>query len=744
MIKHATEKWVKKIAQARKKEEIIQRWISGEKLVDLMKVSDIELRRKQWWVLKKKYQEKGFEILLDKRAGGRTPKITEEIKKWIGETKKITLSLGRKEIKKLVEERYSVEIGLRTISEVLKEEGIRQARGGQEKEKLYDKRKGIPVDCAGSWFLKGADSDMKGIATITEIILREREKYLGKKNEPWWRILKSNPETIIRKNESLLYLPVFGMQKPYHLDKYHKRGLGILTGSGRRYSYDTLEGHLINLDKLQISKQMSAGLAKCYLEALCIGIELKDGSYFYIDGHSKHVWSSKNIPKVFFTTLNRVEKGLQQYFLNSSKGHPLILLTCPGDSHLTKEMFNLIESFENAVGKEIVKVSIFDREGLSLALFNEFESRKNKKYFITLLRSNQYKGIEDFKIKKDFKPLKTEKKKTGEKKVIEWVAEAEKELKDRETKKKLTVRVALVKKPVKGREKLIAIITNLTEKEEPDIARIAKRYFDRWPNQENIFKDMIGAIKSNTNHGYTKKVVENRVVNRRKEELEENMRGIEKKINSATEETESIGKQLESMKKVYISQKEMLRKSKLDLHKNLTFVKGMGKRKEIIEDLKKIENKQLGLIEGYAKNINQLETKEKNKSGYLKSLLSQRDNKERELKSLNLDEVLLEMKTEKDHVMSNFKILLTNLSNYAQEQYFPQEKKFQNATFETMMKTFYRQDGYVNVKKTKVEVMLYSYDVPELQEAVEYACMKFNASNLRTLSGQMIWMGVES
>jgi len=515
-----------------------------------------------------------------------------------------------------------------------------------------------------------------------------------------------------------------------------------LTGSGKRYSYDTLEGHLINLDKLQISKNMSEQLAKCYLEALCVQIELKDGSYFYIDGHSKHVWSSKNIPKAFFTTLKRAEKGLHQYFLNSSKGHPLILLTCPGDSHLTKEMFNLIESFENAVGKEIIKVSIFDREGLSLAMFNEFERRK--KYFITLLRKNQYKGEEDFKIKKEFKPLKTEKKKNGEKKVIEWVAEAEKELRDRETKKKLTVRVALVKKPVKGREKLIAIITNITEKEEPDIARIARRYFSRWPNQENIFKDMIGAIKSDTNHGYKKRVVENRVMNRRKEELEKNIRGIEKKISSATEETESQGKQLESMKKVYKNQKGILHKSKLELHKKLTFVKEMGERKEIIEDLKKEENKQLRLIEGYAKQINQLETREKNKSRYLKSLISQRDNKKRELKSLNLEEVLFEIKTEKDHIMSNFKILLTNLSNYAQEQYFPQDKKFQNATLDTMMKTFYRQDGYVKISKTKVEVMLHSYDQPELQKAVKYACMRFNASNLYTLSGQRIWMHVES
>ena len=152
----------------------------------------------------------------------------------------------------------------------------------------------------------------------------------------------------------------------------------------------------------------------------------------------------------------------------------------------------------------------------------------------------------------------------------------------------------------------------------------------------------------------------------------------------------------------------------------------------------------LKLSEGYARYINEAETKLKNKEKHLKSLISQRDNKERELKALNLKEVLFDMKTEKDHIMSNFKILLTNLSRYVQEQYFPHKKDYQNATLETMLKTFYRQDGYVKIRKTKVEVTLQSYDVPELQKAVEHACMKFNASNLHTLSGQKIWMGVES
>lgn len=109
------------------------------------------------------------------------------------------------------------------------------------------------------------------------------------------------------------------------------------------------------------------------MEALCVGIELGDGRYFYIDGHSKHVWSSKNIPKAYFTTLKRAERGLRQYFIHSSKGNPLILMTCPGDSRLPGVIFDLIDAFEEAVGKKIMKAVVFDREGLSLSIFEEFD-----------------------------------------------------------------------------------------------------------------------------------------------------------------------------------------------------------------------------------------------------------------------------------------------------------------------------------------------------------------------------------
>ena len=108
---------------------------------------------------------------------------------------------------------------------------------------------------------------------------------------------------------------------------------------------------------------------------------------------------------------------------------------------------------------------------------------------------------------------------------------------------------------------------------------------------------------------------------------------------------------------------------------------------------------------------------------------------------MDLERVLYDIKTEKDHLMSNFKALLINLSSYAQRQYFPEQ--FHSFTMESMKKAFYQQDGYIKIRKRRIDVTLHSYDEPDLQKAVEYACMKFNNSDVRTLEGQRIWMHVE-
>ncbi|MCK4249244.1 MAG: hypothetical protein KAX15_05645 [Candidatus Omnitrophica bacterium] len=736
----------REVSEAKVREAIIISWQAGKRLAELIKDSGIAISRQAWSLAREKYEKHGLAGLLDRRGmkGGRKPKIDskglDKLKNLVSE------DISSKELEQTTQKELGVKFSIRQGQRLLRDIGIIRKGGRPRGLAIIDKQKGVSIDNAGVFFLKGADTDMEGAKTIVEEIISGRQKDIKEKNA-LKRLRRSMQETIRKKVETLLYLPMYEMQKPYHLLKYHKRGLGLLTGSGQRYNYFTADIFLCDIEKLRIAKSVGDKLVRCYLEALCIEIELEDGSCFYIDGHSKHVWSDSNIPKAFFTTLKRAERGLHQYFIHSNKGNPLILLTCPGDTRLTGVLFNLIDAFENAAGKKIVKAAVFDREGLSLSLFREFANRQ--KYFITLLREDMYKGEGSFKRIKDYVPLKVEKK-GDEINVLSWVADAEYELKEKKKKEKekdekeeesRVLRAALIRKIVGDRIKLIAIITNITREQEPDIREIVRMYFKRWPNEEKMFRDAIEAIKVDTNHGYKKDVVPNRVVARKQAELEQNLRGISTKLGVAVREREQAAGQLQNLEQIYKTEKSLLQKDKSELYAKIKLAEQSIQRQSQLKDLRDIENKLTRISEQYGRQLSELKAILKNKVKYEKGLRTQQKNKENEIKSLDLEKVLYDMDREKDHLMSNFKMLLINLSSYAQRQYFP--KEVHNFTLKSMKRAFYQQDGYVKIRKRQIDVTLHSYDEPDLQKAVEYACMKFNNSGLSTADGQRILMHVE-
>ena len=727
-----------RIEEAREKEKIVLELLAGKKLRKVLESTGKEkfYTPNTWTRLKKKYQKEGFWGLIDQRGRVGGYKVTDEVIDYISREKEISPQLKCKEVTERIKVRTGRLISKSWLNKILKRLNLNNPWSRPRKEQSYDPQKGVPVDHAGCWFLKGADCHMDGTSAVTDVVRKKREEYIlqyGKKES--FRTLFSWPLTIQRKNETLLYLPVFGMKRPKDLERYHKPGLGLISGIGKRYRYSTLDKHQRELEKLNIAEELSKSLARCYVEAFFIKIELEDKSCFYIDGHFKTVWSSKNIPRAFRTTLNKTEKSLEQVVLNSSQGYPLILLTCPGDRHLIKEMFNLIDAFEGACGKRIVKISVFDREGVSIKVFQEFDYRK--KYFITLLKENQHKGLQSFTIKEGFVPYKIDKK-TGKIKSI--VADGEILLKDREEKLEYKVRVALLIKDPQGLKKLIPVITNITVKEEPNIKKIVDKYFNRWPDQENIIKDMIYGVGLDTNHGYKKKEVENRTILRKKAELEKNIRGLESKLKPIRQDINTREKEIEVIQEVYQSRIKQLNKDKNELHYKILLCK-QEERKNYLQHLKGIEDKMLELTSGNEKQLFLLRTKLENKRRFEMGLISQKEGKEEELSSLDMEQKLYEVVTEKDDTMTNFKLLLYNLSRYAREQWF--SPTYEKATFLMMRDKFYSQDGYVKIGKRKIRVTLNPYDDDELQKDVEQACRKFNSADVQTLFGRQLEIHVE-
>ena len=358
------------------------------------------------------------------------------------------------------------------------------------------------------------------------------------------------------------------------------------------------------------------------------------------------------------------------------------------------------------------------------------------------MKENQYKGIESFKITKEFIPYVI---KENRKEIKSMIADAEITLKDREEKQrekqKYGVRVGLVMKEPEGIKKLIPVITNITEEEEPEIKKIADKYFDRWPCQENIIKDMMYGIEWDSNHGYKKKEVENRTMLRRKEELEKNIANLRRQMDPVKEEIKKLEKEIETIEQLYQGQIKELNKDKNELHYKLLLDSKEKTKKEYISELKVIEEKMLNLTKNNEKQLYLLRNKLEDKKRYERGKISEKENKEEELVSLDMEQKLYEVLTEKDSIMTNFKMLLYNLSRYAREQWF--SPKYENATFGMLRDKIYSHDGYVKLGRRNMVVTLNPYDDDELQRDVESACMKFNSADVRNSLGRRLEIYVE-
>lgn len=165
----------REVAEAKAREAIIVAWQNGAKLSELVKDSGIKLSRQTWSVARKKYEQHGLAGLLDRRrlARGRTPRIHDDqlqmIKDLVGQ------NISFKEFQDLLQKEFGTAVSARHTTRLLKKLGISRRRGRLTSPYSIDKDKGIPVDNAGVYFLKGADSDMEGSKTIVEQIVAARQ-----------------------------------------------------------------------------------------------------------------------------------------------------------------------------------------------------------------------------------------------------------------------------------------------------------------------------------------------------------------------------------------------------------------------------------------------------------------------------------------------------------------------------------------------------------------------------------------
>jgi len=241
---------------------------------------------------------------------------------------------------------------------------------------------------------------------------------------------------------TLLFLEVVGLKRIWDLRGYTGDALGLLTNRSRAYSYWHIERFL--------SQMAQANGADLFTDALAgWTTRLWQPSFskdthrpvtFYIDGHRKPVYTDTLIPRGLVGRLSTILGNRALVLLHDAYGHPLLATTHRGDQHLTLGLPAIIKRYEQEAGPGTVQHIVVDREGMAAEFLAAL--KEAGRTVVSILRTDQYAGLDSFTDVGSFVPLHVSKQ--GE--VLREVAEASIALPLPEQKgHSLQLRVALIR-----------------------------------------------------------------------------------------------------------------------------------------------------------------------------------------------------------------------------------------------------------------------------------------------------------
>ncbi|HEU5376040.1 MAG TPA: hypothetical protein VFV38_11410 [Ktedonobacteraceae bacterium] len=183
----------------------------------------------------------------------------------------------------------------------------------------------------------------------------------------------------------------------------------LLTGRSRAYGSFFTERFLAD-----IARSDGAGVLTGAPAKWTTGLWQPEGcavpgtpAHFDIDGHRKPVDTDTLIPRGFVGRLSTILGSRALVFLHDASGHPLLVTTHRGDQHVTAGLPTTIKRYEQEAGLGTVERIVVDREGMAAEFLAALKAMGRTA--ISLLRTDQYGGLNSFTDMGAFVPLRVSK-----------------------------------------------------------------------------------------------------------------------------------------------------------------------------------------------------------------------------------------------------------------------------------------------------------------------------------------------
>lgn len=573
---------------------------------------------------------------------------------------------------------------------------------------------------------------------------------------------------------TLLFFGVVDVQRTWDLRSYTGDTLALLTGRSRAYGYFFTERFLADIARSNGAEVLTSTLARwtTNLWQSEHSIEADTPALFYIDGHRKPVYTDALIPRGLVGRLSTVLGSRTLVLLHDASGHPLLIITHRGDQHLTAGLPAVIEQYEQEVGQGAVQHIVVDREGIGAEFLAGL--KRAGRTAISILRTDQYAGLDSFSDIGAFVPLRVSKH--GE--VLREVAPASFTLSLPEQKgQTLQLRVALIRDlrrrvpvpPTKDEleypkrwdadipweerrwwepgwqatpspasptvAKLIPIVSTA---ETIDAVELAEIYTRRWPLQENIIRDFLLPLGLDTNHGYSKKLVENSEVSKKRAVLEKRLANVQRWAEGAR-------KRCRNASKLYTKRCKLTKERARELYRILNNHQ-IELEQQGIEDwrLRKTIKEEKAIADAEIEEYQQRQWKAYETSNQEHRKCERYCQEQRQLLRaledlIAQERAMYELDNRKDQVMTVFKVALVNLVMWTRDHYFP--ASYAHATWKRLA-PFFHLPGLVTHGQDTVEVSLRPFNDKRYNQDLEALCERVNAAMPRLPDGRRLQLSV--
>lgn len=434
---------------------------------------------------------------------------------------------------------------------------------------------------------------------------------------------------------------------------------------------------------------------------------------YYVDGHTKALWSSKRVHKNKVMMLGRVMGCLEQVFVHDGLGRPTYFETYSGHAPWGEYVLSLFEKIEKSLEKpepklQVIRLLVLDGANNSVKTLRAFAAQ-DKYYFVTTLDKNQWNPR---RIRREGPKRRYEYGKA-------FVSDCEIELQDSMDKGYLIVVRAIKTEWDDGR--ITVLLTNLPAKI-LDANRVAKTYFDRWPLQELWFRDGKGFAALHRVAGYGKKLLDDEAVRAKQKELQEKIEALHSHLQQPLAQLSELDQQLHT----WIEKERQVRV-----------------RTRIIDGQRQMNPQQAKELDECQRAIAALERQKRKIRRPYQKLFDRLKRHEQEWLRLQGKEKVYRADVELDQILTYFRVALVNLCTYFQMRFLSKstltKTSMGKVTLATLLHRIFLLPATIEQTKEWRRVYLKRNRKDKAMMAVlEQALPKLNQLNLRHTTGRRL------